>query len=768
MTSDPSKPLAQNGNPAPPYPAYAVLPGVSAPLGTAPGADAAGEQVNILKVLHRLLRGRIILAIVLCALGAAVGAAVGWSLKTPMYKAEGLIRVQPVLPKILYNTEQTTVQPMFYSFVNTQANLLQHSRVIARALNSDGWKDLGRERGPEWEKQFRESLRVTTAREAPELIFVSFTDEQSRAAFLAVQEVITAYQELFGGAGTKGVREMQVSALNQRRTTLQAQKRDLENKISMASAEFETDDLSRLHEHYFTQLLAIDQRVTETRLLLAEFGIDPSAASAPAGSAQEQSPGPAQPAPMTVEQIAAADPMVARLLEEQSAIERRLARLRQQGHGEKHPMVIAESAALDDAMGAVRRAIERYASRPTPVGPAAIDTVGPADPSVLLERHRQLRAQSDAIRATTETISRRRREIEGFRREAQATELLLAETERRLDEIAVESKVEDRIGRIEVIMPDGPPSSPNVDPRKKLAAAGFVLGGGFPFGLLLLLGLADRRLRFAEQASDHDPNVPMLGVLPELPSKDADEEEAEAAAHSVHHIRTLLQISHPSHSVYAVTSPTMGDGKTALTLALGMSFTAAGSRTLIIDFDLVGRGLSTRMGVRNATGTGHALISGDDSGLIVETGVPGLSILPAGLDEDQRISRISKQAVSAMIERHRLEYDTILIDTGPVLGSLEANLAASVADGVILVVGRGQQAARVNQAVRHLRTITGHVAGLVFNKARSTDFARSLMSASYRSVGSRSQGPKEVPAESEAMLKALDPVARRVALDLHR
>ena len=101
----------------------------------------------------------------------------------------------------------------------------------------------------------------------------------------------------------------------------------------------------------------------------------------------------------------------------------------------------------------------------------------------------------------------------------------------------------------------------------------------------------------------------LLGILPDLPDRLSDPEQAAIAAHCVHQIRTMLQINGGTEErrVFAVTSASPGDGKTSLTLALGLSYAACGTRTLLIDCDLVGAGLTARMNVSAAEGVLEAI-----------------------------------------------------------------------------------------------------------------------------------------------------------------
>jgi polysaccharide biosynthesis transport protein len=292
---------------------------------------------------------------------------------------------------------------------------------------------------------------------------------------------------------------------------------------------------------------------------------------------------------------------------------------------------------------------------------------------------------------------------------------------------------------------------------------------------------------------------------------------SEMADYCVHHIRTMLQLRSPGQSmVVALTSPSPGAGKTTLSIALGMSFAAAGSRTLLIDCDFVGHGLTSAVrslvcdrtadvltapagtveqpgagggGPRHmmtkllaarrltfdddqvaellaatrrraAAGDAHAartaraleaLERPGDGGpsevrrgimgaldgreldqCVIETDVPNLSMLTVGDGTEEDAKRLSRDCLERLVADCRGRYDTVLIDTGPVIGSIEAAFASAAADDVLLVVARGERRPAVDEALERIATIGAEVAGVVFNRATSADVAMS-------SYGSRSQ-----------------------------
>jgi Mrp family chromosome partitioning ATPase len=120
------------------------------------------------------------------------------------------------------------------------------------------------------------------------------------------------------------------------------------------------------------------------------------------------------------------------------------------------------------------------------------------------------------------------------------------------------------------------------------------------FGVLVvfLMGLRDRRFKNTEDVGSGLSRVRLLGLMPALPADLSDPQGREVAAHSVHQIRTLLQIGsvRDRGNSICITGPGVGTGKTTLALALGLSFGNSGSRTLLVDADLTGKGLTRSVG----------------------------------------------------------------------------------------------------------------------------------------------------------------------------
>jgi len=295
-------------------------------------------------------------------------------------------------------------------------------------------------------------------------------------------------------------------------------------------------------------------------------------------------------------------------------------------------------------------------------------------------------------------------------------------------------------------------------------AAGALGGFGLPMGLLVMLGLLDKRYRYSDETNEGVSNVPLLGILPRLPDHLSDPEQAAVAAHCIHQIRIMLQVGQnpDKRRAFMVTSASTGDGKTSLTMALGLSFAASGSKTLVIDCDMVGQGLTHRLKAANVPGLIETLNLGTLRGHVRKTATKGLYILPIGNADAVHAGVLSPQSIKRPMTACREHFDIVVIDTGPILGSLEASVVAAEVDGVIVAVARGQQQPLVEKAIKHLRAIGANLFGIVFNRAEQRDFQRSVTSASIRSMSARPSEPRALLPESDESSR-FGPLARSVA-----
>ena len=76
--------------------------------------------------------------------------------------------------------------------------------------------------------------------------------------------------------------------------------------------------------------------------------------------------------------------------------------------------------------------------------------------------------------------------------------------------------------------------------------------------------------------------------------------------------------------------------------------------------------------------------------LAVKTQVPGLSVLPSGSPTHSIPNLLHSPHTSELLRRAREEFDSVLIDTPPMMQISDARVVGQMADAVILVLRAGQ------------------------------------------------------------------------------
>lgn len=166
---------------------------------------------------------------------------------------------------------------------------------------------------------------------------------------------------------------------------------------------------------------------------------------------------------------------------------------------------------------------------------------------------------------------------------------------------------------------------------------------------------------------------------------------------------------------------------------------------MVVDADLLGHQLSARLGCAEKPGLRDAAHANEEPPVYPVDRC--LDIVPVGLRDDFQPEQFNRAYFVRVLESLRSRYDTIIIDSGPILGSLEANLLAPLADRTVMIVGRGQSPRMVQAAIGRIRQLGGTLAGFVFNRAVQTDYLTSSYSASVsrQSVMSGNSRPRPRP-----------------------
>ncbi|MEC9373879.1 MAG: AAA family ATPase, partial [Planctomycetota bacterium] len=496
-----------------------------------------------------------------------------------------------------------------------------------------------------------------------------------------VNSVMDAYYELHVAGDQLSMTGRQ-RALDVRQKDLEQQLKSIREQILRIADEYGADMLPEIHQTKIEELGRLNTELNRIEFALAD-------AEARGGEGIE---GGAE-LELTDEILAMSDPRLGDLRSFEAQIVAEM-RSKSSTFGPRHRTMVALQRELDGIRDQIEaRLVELRSRADAGMVPeeARLAQLSRFNAKELGELRANTQRRRDSIEEEVKRLARQQNQIEELQRREEETLRYLQQTSDQLERLRVESQNTTGISRVVIAQRADLPTEAR-DSRKKLAAAAGGFGAMVGVGLVFLIGLADRGYRYIDDVERGCREVPLLGTLPDLAAR--DDAHDEMAALSVHHLRNTLQVQHRqapnSPKIYTITSASAGDGKTSLTLALGMSFAVSGKKTLLLDADLVGRGLTRELGLDREPGLCEVVGNSEVNGEIKPSTVDNLWTLPAGCRGTFQAKHLSREGLASVLDGLRGKYDTILIDTGPVLGSLEANLAAELSDGVLLTISRGQ------------------------------------------------------------------------------
>jgi tyrosine-protein kinase Etk/Wzc len=167
------------------------------------------------------------------------------------------------------------------------------------------------------------------------------------------------------------------------------------------------------------------------------------------------------------------------------------------------------------------------------------------------------------------------------------------------------------------------------------------------------------------------------------------------------------------------TSPNPGEGTSTIASNHALLASDAGRSTLLIDANLSRPALHTRLRAERRPGLTEiaaGLVSLERAVRPVKVGSVELDFLPAGAAVHGSVDVIGSQSVTDLVTDACRSYDTVVIDSPPVLALTDAAvLAAHPEVDTIVVVGHRQRRKRATQTIRQLRRAGANIIGVAVN-----------------------------------------------------
>lgn len=260
----------------------------------------------------------------------------------------------------------------------------------------------------------------------------------------------------------------------------------------------------------------------------------------------------------------------------------------------------------------------------------------------------------------------------------------------------------------------------------------YLIGGGMlsvmsAAGLAFLREFTDTAVRTPVDVA-RSGRVSVLGSVPILDDEEASIEEIEMATRSApqslvaeafRQIRTNLLFSSPPEAQRSllITSPSPGDGKSAISINLAVSMARGGQRVLLIDANFRRPSLRSAFPNTNSDGLSNILVGQTTlEKTVSKTDIPNLDILTTGPMPPTPAELLATRYMRELLEAALKSYDRVLIDGPPILLMSDALMLATMVDGVVITtraVSNSKGALR--RARDQLAGVNARVLGAILN-----------------------------------------------------
>jgi capsular exopolysaccharide synthesis family protein len=282
-------------------------------------------------------------------------------------------------------------------------------------------------------------------------------------------------------------------------------------------------------------------------------------------------------------------------------------------------------------------------------------------------------------------------------------------------------------GDVVLVTPAQTPVSPSSPKPVQDALLGLAAGLALGLGAAFLRHSFDDRLT-SKEATEHAGGVPVLAMTPLVTLWRRQEplvvsviEPTSPAAESYRSLRTSLQFVRQEQQLncLVMTSPGVGEGKTATLANLGVVFAQAGERVVLVSCDLRRPRIGSFFGLDEHEGLSSVLIGQRtlEESVLPVPDVDRLSLLPAGPIPPNPAELLNSARAREIFARLRDQYDLVLIDSPPVLPVTDAAILSQHADATLMLAAAGQtRRSDLHRAVEKLDQVGAKILGTVLNK----------------------------------------------------
>lgn len=413
--------------------------------------------------------------------------------------------------------------------------------------------------------------------------------------------------------------------------------------------------------------------------------------------------------------------LILRLREQETEVQRKVSDLGQR-LGPKHPFSLSARAELAQIQQKI--AVE---GRKLVEGLKNEAVAARARESLLTDELQSLKGEAGAQ-------SQSEVKLRALDREAAASRTLLETFLQRAQEMSSQESFQQADAHI--VSKAAVPSTPTFPKRNFMIAAAVATALTIAVMLAFLLEMMDQSFRSEEQA-EKALGVATLGLVPSLKrswgkSKRASSYIADhpvsAYAESMRHLYTGLRLSNgelfPRTVLIASSLP--NEGKTTVAASLASLLSATGLKTIVIDADLRKPTLHVALAMPAGPGLADYLRQRAPlESVIRHDQATGIDAITAGGPVANAPELLGAERMKALLARLQDTYDTVILDTAPILAVSDARILARMVEKIVFLVRWAET--RRGVALRGLQQIADapdKLAGIMLTRVDFEKYAK--------------------------------------------
>ncbi|UCD91026.1 MAG: hypothetical protein JSW04_06260 [Desulfobacterales bacterium] len=647
----------------------------------------------------------------------------------PFYSSEAILKIEPVVPKILYGKEEASIMPYYDDFVRTQINIAKSFPVLSSSIQ------IYQEKGHKWQlpdenldqavERFAARLKIMQLRDT-QLFSLSMTSRRNEGLAELINAVATAYLD--------SNRNEQFSKDASSLTFIKKRKKDIENelddkyavlqKISAKYAVGITDE-----KNIYVYLQAIVD-LTQQLVKATSRRIEVESKLQELKKQMERL--------KTIDISADIDDWIEKdwaIRDNRIQLSRKLQdmRLILAGVNENHP----DRKEYEENLEKLYEVQENLLKRAQDVGEKVLrgKLLSDQNKKILeleteyaaaVNTEKKLRSElAEAERKATD-VNTQMMQASTLRKDIQRLQDSLLRIDERIDQIEVESRSS---GRIKLITPARKPEKPSTGKRSKMMIVVLLFSLMSGIGYAIARDKLDDKIHstqdiarvlgfpatgyimeaFQDQGAIDDP----YRVVLEHPFSPISEQYKEISL-----ALTLEHINHKS-SIYTCFSMAQGQGTSSFLTNTLSALKGNREKKILVDLN-VWNPLSKTLGVNSHQGLWEVLEGEVElkDAIVTDSNYP-FHILPFGNWQQDDKSIFQEVGMDTIIEILRMDYEYIMIDSPPLLLTTDSKFLAQVADVVILVVSAGEVGEKeLFRAVNILDKIDVNVISVVLNRVK--------------------------------------------------